>query len=122
MRRPSVRHIVGGRASQPEKMAASSSELGRFETEMLASRRNLASLINLTGAWVDSVSQAAASRETDSRHAQFLKRRMGISREPPPPGTSSAAASGLATTAKKIGIPYSKRTKRPVQSHSAPVC
>ena len=35
---PAMRHIVGGRASQPEKMAASSSELGRFETEMRAVR------------------------------------------------------------------------------------
>jgi hypothetical protein len=48
---------VGGRASQPEKMAASSSELGRFETEMLASPRNLTTLMNLPGEWVDSVSQ-----------------------------------------------------------------
>ena len=41
-----MRHIVGGRASQPEKMPASSSELGRFETEMLASRRNLTTLLS----------------------------------------------------------------------------
>ena len=54
---PAMRHIVGGRASQPEKMAASSSELGRFETEMLASPRNLTTLMNLPGEWVDSVSQ-----------------------------------------------------------------
>jgi Transposase DDE domain group 1 len=54
---PSMRHIVGGRASQPEKMAASSSELGRFETEMLASRGNLTTLVNLPEEWVDSVSQ-----------------------------------------------------------------
>jgi hypothetical protein len=52
-----MRHIVGGRASQPEKMAASSSELGRFETDMPASRRNLTTLTNLPGEWVDSVSQ-----------------------------------------------------------------
>jgi hypothetical protein len=31
-----MRHIVGGRASQPEKQAASISEVGRFETEILA--------------------------------------------------------------------------------------
>ncbi len=54
---PAMRHIVGGRASQPEKMAASSSELGRFETEMLGSRRNLTTLMSLPGDWVDSVSQ-----------------------------------------------------------------
>ena len=27
-----MRHVVGGRASQPEKQAASTSEVGRFET------------------------------------------------------------------------------------------
>jgi len=40
---PAMRHIVGGRASQPEKMAASSSELGRLETDILARRSNIAS-------------------------------------------------------------------------------
>ena len=54
---PAMRHIVGGRASQPEKMAASNSELGRFETEMLGSRRNLTTLMSLPGDWFDSVSQ-----------------------------------------------------------------
>jgi hypothetical protein len=34
---PAMRHVVGGRASQPEKHAASTSEVGRFETEILSS-------------------------------------------------------------------------------------
>jgi hypothetical protein len=32
---PVMRHVVGGRASQPKKQAASTSEVGRFETEIL---------------------------------------------------------------------------------------
>jgi len=68
---PAMRHVVGGRVSQPEKMAASSSELGRFETEMLASRKNLASLLNLTGDRVDSVSQRFLRRVVESHQAQL---------------------------------------------------
>ena len=36
-----MRHVFGGRASQPDKQAASSSEVGRFETETLSTKRNL---------------------------------------------------------------------------------
>lgn len=35
---PTMRHVVGGRASQPEKPAASTSEVGRFETGILSTR------------------------------------------------------------------------------------
>ncbi|QEG35987.1 hypothetical protein Pr1d_32960 [Bythopirellula goksoeyrii] len=31
---PAMRHVVGGRASQPEKQAASSSEVGCLETDI----------------------------------------------------------------------------------------
>jgi hypothetical protein len=54
---PAMRHVVGGRASQPEKQAASSSEVGRFETETLSSKRNLTALMNLSGRWIDTVHQ-----------------------------------------------------------------
>src|SRR3990172_6412596 len=43
---PAMRHVVGGRASQPEKRAASTSEVGRFETETLSTKRNLKALMN----------------------------------------------------------------------------
>ena len=36
---PAMRRVVGGRAKTKE--AASTSEMGRFETEMLSSRKNL---------------------------------------------------------------------------------
>jgi hypothetical protein len=46
---PAMRHVVGGRASQPEKQAASTSEVGRFETEILSTKENLTALMNLSG-------------------------------------------------------------------------
>ncbi len=52
---PALRHVVGGLAMLPEKQAASSSEVGRFETEMLSERRNLTALMKLSGQWVDQV-------------------------------------------------------------------
>ncbi len=52
---PAMRHVVGGRASQPEKQAASTSEVGRFETETLSTKRNLTALMNLSGQWTDQV-------------------------------------------------------------------
>ena len=50
---PALRHVVGGRATLPEKQAASSSEVGRFETETLSTQRNLTALMNLSGQWID---------------------------------------------------------------------
>jgi len=50
-----MRHVVGGRASQPEKRAASTSEVGRFETEILSTKENLTALMNLSGQWIDQV-------------------------------------------------------------------
>jgi hypothetical protein len=52
---PAMRHVVGGRASQPEKQAASTSEVGRFETEILSTKENLTTLMNLSGHWIDTV-------------------------------------------------------------------
>ncbi|UCG17258.1 MAG: IS1380 family transposase [Phycisphaerales bacterium] len=50
---PAMRRIVGGRAN--EKEAASTSEMSRFETEILSSRDNLTALMDLSGAWIDLV-------------------------------------------------------------------
>jgi len=52
-RDPAMRWIVGGKAI--ERHAASTSQMGRFETELLASDENLAALTALPGAWVDKV-------------------------------------------------------------------
>jgi len=52
---PTMRHVVGGRASQPEKHAASTSEVGRFETDTLSTKGNLTALMKLSGQWIDQV-------------------------------------------------------------------
>ena len=52
---PSMRHVVGGRAKN--RNAASTSEMGRFETEVLTRSRNLHRLMDLAGEWVDKVRQ-----------------------------------------------------------------
>src|SRR3954464_9260273 len=52
-RDPAMRAIVGREGiAQP---AASTSQMGRFETEWLASEANLAALTALSGAWIDRV-------------------------------------------------------------------
>ena len=50
---PVMRWIVGGHAVT--KQAASASQMGRFETELLATEENLAALTELSGAWIDKV-------------------------------------------------------------------
>jgi len=50
-RDPAMRWIVGGRAVA--RRAASSSQMGRFETKFLATGENLAALSDLSGRWID---------------------------------------------------------------------
>ncbi|MDP6021146.1 MAG: IS1380 family transposase [Alphaproteobacteria bacterium] len=50
---PAMRWIVGGHAIA--KRAASASQMGRFETEFLATGDNVAALADLNGAWIDHV-------------------------------------------------------------------
>ena len=52
-RDPAMRAIVGREGMG--RPAASSSEMGRFETEWLPSEANLATLTDLSGAWIDRV-------------------------------------------------------------------
>lgn len=52
---PAMRQIVGGRAT--ERTAASTSLMGRFETEILTQPQNLELLTNLPGMWVDRVKE-----------------------------------------------------------------
>jgi len=58
---PSMRYVVGGRARA--KQAASTSQMGRFETEVLTQRKDLAALTDLSGRWIDAVHQARGVRE-----------------------------------------------------------
>ena len=50
---PAMRWIVGGKAALG--CAASSSQMGRFETKWLAAEKNLAALSTLSGQWIDRV-------------------------------------------------------------------
>ncbi len=52
-RDPAMRWVVGGRATVGQ--AASASQMGRFETEVLAQTGNLAALAELSGQWIDVV-------------------------------------------------------------------
>ena len=42
-----MRHLIGGKAK--ERQAASTSQMGRFETEILIQEKNLETLMNLSG-------------------------------------------------------------------------
>jgi hypothetical protein len=50
---PALRWIVGGRAVA--QTAASTSQMGRFETEVLTQEANLSALADLSGRWIDRV-------------------------------------------------------------------
>src|SRR3984893_11412638 len=50
---PAMRWIVGGKAAQGS--AASPSQIGRFETQWLATDKNLLALADLSGQWIDRV-------------------------------------------------------------------
>jgi hypothetical protein len=52
-RDPAMRWIVGGKAVSHG--AVSTSQMGRFETELLATDANLAAVTNLSGIWIDRV-------------------------------------------------------------------
>jgi hypothetical protein len=53
--RPHVRRVVGGRTKERE--AASTSEMSRFETEIVTPRKNLESLMEVPGESIDRVRQ-----------------------------------------------------------------
>src|SRR3712207_5372175 len=50
---PAMRWVVGGRAVK--ETVASASQMGRFETELLAQAANLNVLVDLSGRWIDAV-------------------------------------------------------------------
>jgi Transposase DDE domain group 1 len=87
-RDPAMRAIVG--REDLDRPAASTSQMGRFETEWLASEANLAALAGQSGAWIDRVHgrrppdgiildmDSSESRPTASRRAR--------------PGTATSAA------------------------------
>ena len=52
-RDPAIRWIIGGKAI--ERGGASTSQLGRFETDLLSTDDNLITLAELSGAWIAKV-------------------------------------------------------------------
>src|ERR1022692_2540037 len=58
---PTMRQVVGGRAK--ERTAASTSQMGRFETEVLTQQSNLNALTEVSGQWIDTLRQ----RKPDDR-------------------------------------------------------
>ena len=58
---PSMRYVVGERART--KRAASTTQMGLFETEVLTQPKNLAGLTDLSGRWIDTVHQVKPVRE-----------------------------------------------------------
>ena len=52
-RDPAMRWVVGGKAV--ERQAASTSQMGRFETELLATDANIEALADMSGEWIDKV-------------------------------------------------------------------
>jgi hypothetical protein len=50
---PAMRTVVGGRAK--DRAAASTSEMARFETETLSTKKNFKYLMDLSGQWIDQV-------------------------------------------------------------------
>jgi len=58
---PAMRHVVGGRARH--RQAASTSQMGRFETAVLTQPDNVAVLMNLSGMWIDRLRERKPIRE-----------------------------------------------------------
>ena len=58
---PTMRQVVGGRTM--EHAAASTSQIGRFETEVLTQRGNLKALSKLSGKWIDRLQECQPMRE-----------------------------------------------------------
>jgi hypothetical protein len=58
---PAVRRVIGERAR--DRLAASTSEMSRFETEILATDENLHALSDVCGRWVDQVAERLPRRQ-----------------------------------------------------------
>ena len=67
-RDPAMRWIVGGKAI--ERQAASTSQMGRFETELLATDENVETLVDMNGVWIDKVHGPPSAEDDHSRHGQ----------------------------------------------------
>jgi len=58
---PAMRYVVGGRATK--RQAASTSQMGRFETDLLADEENIEALRTLPGRWVNRVNRRSPAKK-----------------------------------------------------------
>ena len=58
---PAMRRVVGGRAT--DKTAASTSQVARFETDILSTSENVGTLMDLAGRWIDQVRRCQPMKE-----------------------------------------------------------
>ena len=76
---PALRQIVGGRAK--EHLAASTSQMSRFETEILTSDENVQALADLGGRWISEANRRSKTRklilDMDSSESQTHGRQEG---------------------------------------------
>jgi hypothetical protein len=63
-----MRWIAGGKAVG--RGGASTSQMGRFKIELLATDENLAALADLSGKWIDGVHDCNLSKQYRARHGQ----------------------------------------------------
>jgi hypothetical protein len=100
---PTMRQIVGGRAT--EHTAASTSQMGRFETEVLTQPSNLKALTKLSGKWIDRLRERQPMRELilDMDNPKPLGAMVVVQIEPTfRPMDRSGIASGTRTVATKL--------------------
>ena len=57
---PAMRFVVGGRAVTAQ--AASTSQMGRFETEVMTEPENFQALVSLSGRWIDRIAERRPKR------------------------------------------------------------
>ena len=74
-----MRRVIGARAV--EKEGASTSQMGRFETEVLTELGNMEALMNLPGMWIDRMIDIAARLVRHARCATFQMAETGLSRQ-----------------------------------------
>ena len=85
---PAMRWIVGGKTAQGS--AASPSQMGRFETEWLASGGNFIALVDLPGHWIDRVHGRRPPNSIVLDRTRASVRPTAISKAPPTTPTSPA--------------------------------
>ena len=78
-RDPAMRWVVGGKAI--ERQAASTSQMGRFETELLATDENVEALVDMNGVWIDKVHDRHPPKMITSTCTAALARSIANKRE-----------------------------------------